>query len=72
MPTSPPLLPPPSRSTAPRQMVVTALGTFGGLVLFVVVGFFVANCERIVDGFRAGGGSVEEMEEYRRKYNPPR
>jgi len=53
-------------------MIVTALGVFGGLVLFVVIGFFVANCERMVDAFRAGGGSVEDVEEYRRKYNPPR
>lgn len=70
MATSTPPPAPPSRPSAARQVVVTALGVFGGLLLLIVVGFFVANCGRFVDAFRAGTGGPEAMEEYRRKYPP--
>jgi hypothetical protein len=62
---------PPQRPSAFRQIVVIALGVFGGVALFVVVGFFLANCERFTDAYKAGAGGPEAMEEHRRKY-PPR
>lgn len=71
MATSTPPPAPPSRPSALRQVVVTALGVFGGLLLLIVVGFCLANCDRWVSAFRAGAGGPEAMEEHRRKY-PPR